>query len=217
MYQVCSKCKIEKSFSNFQYCKLGKNNLRQDCKACRKLYRESRKAQIKEYHRLRYIEKKEIIDTRNKAWVKNANKDLEYKNKISLKNKKWKIENKDYVRLSKRLSYHRLKQDPLWRLRLRIRNRTKDAIRRSLFNKNSKKNSFPNYIGCTKEQLFKYIEDQFTLGMNWDKFLKAEIHIDHIIPLCTAKTEEDIYKLSHFSNLQPLWAVDNLKKGAKIG
>ena len=41
-------------------------------------------------------------------------------------------------------------------------------------------------------------------------------HLDHIIPLSTAKTEEDIIKLCHYTNLQPLWAEENLSKGNKI-
>jgi hypothetical protein len=51
--------------------------------------------------------------------------------------------------------------------------------------------------------------------MSWEKFGKY-IHIDHIIPLSSAKTEEEIYKLCHYTNLQPLWAEDNLKKSNKL-
>ena len=50
--------------------------------------------------------------------------------------------------------------------------------------------------------------------MKWDNHGKW--HIDHIIPLSSAETEEEVYNLCHYTNLQPLWGEDNLKKGKKI-
>jgi hypothetical protein len=49
--------------------------------------------------------------------------------------------------------------------------------------------------------------------MCWDN--QGKWHIDHIIPLSSGKTEDDIIKLCHYTNLQPLWAIDNMKKGSK--
>jgi hypothetical protein len=62
--------------------------------------------------------------------------------------------------------------------------------------------------------LKEHIEKQFIDDMNWDN--KGNWHIDHIIPLSSAKTEVELMKLFHFSNLQPLWASDNIKKSNKI-
>lgn len=69
-------------------------------------------------------------------------------------------------------------------------------------------------VGCSPEFLKEHLESQFIDGMGWDN--RVEWHIDHIIPLSSAKTEDDLYRLCHYTNLQPLWAEDNLKKSNKI-
>ena len=69
-------------------------------------------------------------------------------------------------------------------------------------------------LGCSWEELKTHIENQFTEGMSWDRL--SEIHIDHIIPLASATTEEDLIKLAHYTNLQPLWAKDNISKGCRF-
>jgi hypothetical protein len=66
-------------------------------------------------------------------------------------------------------------------------------------------------VGCTQDELFKHIEAQFTDGMSWDRL--GDIEIDHIIPLASAKTEEELIALCHYTNLQPLWAEHNRLKG----
>ena len=64
--------------------------------------------------------------------------------------------------------------------------------------------------------LKKHIESQFKDGMSWENHKHDGWHIDHIIPLSSAKNEENVYKLCHYTNLQPLWATENYKKGKKI-
>ena len=75
-------------------------------------------------------------------------------------------------------------------------------------------------LGCTMEFFKHYLENLFEEGMRWDNNGRCKDgdctglwHIDHKIPLITAKTEEDIIELCHYTNLQPLWALNNLKKG----
>ena len=70
------------------------------------------------------------------------------------------------------------------------------------------------HIGCSPKELKEHLEKQFKGGMNWDN--RGEWHIDHIIPLSSAKTKEELIKLNHYSNLQPLWAKENLCKGSKL-
>lgn len=70
-------------------------------------------------------------------------------------------------------------------------------------------------IGCTFDELKVHIEKQFTKGMRWE-LVGPEIEIDHIIPLSTANTEDEIIRLNHFTNLRPLWKLDNRKKRDKV-
>ena len=69
-------------------------------------------------------------------------------------------------------------------------------------------------MGCTPEFLKEHLQSQFKDGMGWDNY--GSWHIDHIIPLSVAKDEKEIYRLCHYTNLQPLWAIENLSKGNKV-
>lgn len=69
-------------------------------------------------------------------------------------------------------------------------------------------------IGCTWEQLREHLERQFLPGMSWEN--RRAWHVDHVIPLASAKTETECLKLCHYTNLQPLWALDNQKKQARV-
>ena len=91
-----------------------------------------------------------------------------------------------------------------------LRNRTRQAFKAKKWNKNGTE----KMLGCDWETAHKHLEIQFTKGMNWEN--QGEWHIDHIIPLVSANTKEELIKLCHYTNLQPLWAEDNLKKGATI-
>ena len=65
-------------------------------------------------------------------------------------------------------------------------------------------------------QLKDHLEKQFTSGMNWNNNTLHGWHVDHIIPLSSAKTLDDVERLCHYTNLQPLWAKDNILKSDKI-
>jgi hypothetical protein len=71
-------------------------------------------------------------------------------------------------------------------------------------------------LGCSYQDFIIYLEQKFTDGMSWKNYGLYGWHIDHIIPLSSAKNEIDLEKLCHHTNLQPLWAKDNLSKGDKI-
>jgi hypothetical protein len=69
-------------------------------------------------------------------------------------------------------------------------------------------------IGCDLDLLRLHLEERFSPGMSWDNY--GDWHVDHIIPLAKASTQEEVERLSHYTNLQPLWAKDNIVKGCKI-
>ena len=110
--------------------------------------------------------------------------------------------------------YHeRMKSDPSFVLLRRYRLRTSKLFRYKDFTKGK---SAIKYLGCSREEFVKYFESLFTEGMTWEAVYSGKIHIDHIIPVSTAETEEDLIRLSHYTNLQPLWAEENLKKGNNV-
>ena len=105
----------------------------------------------------------------------------------------------------------RRKNEPLYLIRGRIRSRLLTAMRNGGYTKKSTANEI---LGADYAKVSAHLESQFKDGMSWEN--RSEWHIDHIIPLASAKNEDELIKLFHYTNLQPLWAIDNLRKGAII-
>lgn len=136
------------------------------------------------------------------------------KDKVKIARNQYYHNNKDKV-MSNQLEYtkRKYKSDSLFLLKRRCRARIYDALRKKGW---TKKRKFAEYIGCSEEQFKAHIESLFTEGMSWDKVHNGDIHIDHHFPLSLAKTEEDVYRLCHYTNLKPMWAVDNIRKSNKL-
>jgi hypothetical protein len=126
--------------------------------------------------------------------------------------KEWRQKNLETRRKQQR-EYNQRKRltDPLFLAKGRLRGRLRKMIQLKKFSKKSKTS---DTIGCSWEQLRDYIESQFISRMSWGN--RHLWHIDHIIPLSSAKTIEELEKLCHYTNLQPLWAADNMSKGSKL-
>lgn len=105
----------------------------------------------------------------------------------------------------------RRQQDPLFATTDRLRYRTRAAFHRI---RAAKPSNTEALLGTDWETVKAHIESRFVDGMNWDNM--GEWHIDHIVPLASATTEEELCALCHYTNLQPLFASDNLSKGAKL-
>jgi hypothetical protein len=101
----------------------------------------------------------------------------------------------------------RYEDDSLFKFRKLIQNNVRNSFKRKGFSKTSKCREI---LGADWEVVKRYFESKFLDGMSWDN--QGEWHIDHILPISTAVTEEDVLRLNHYTNLQPLWAEDNIKK-----
>lgn len=108
----------------------------------------------------------------------------------------------------------RIKTDPVFRLRVRIRAQIRAGLRNYVSDYG--RTMLEKTLGCSVEELRIHLEKQFQPGMSWKNHGRGDNcwHIDHIIPVASAKTREDVFRLCHFSNLRPLWGVENLSKGA---
>lgn len=125
--------------------------------------------------------------------------------------KKWYHTRKEDPEFRKmRADWHKneRKTNPIYNMKYRIRVRTRAFLATKGLKKDFKTQEM---LGCDWITLYKHLESQFKDGMSWENRNLWEI--DHIIELQTANTLEEIYKLGHYTNLQPLWQADNVRKG----
>lgn len=224
--KICKKCLIEKNISEFGILRKNKDGLRNECKSCRIINRELNLEKIKFQEKQRRLKNREIINKKQKEYRKIFSNELkvkrdEYLNKnrekLNLSSKKWKNENQKKVKKWRQENreyfnnYNKIRceTDILFKIKRNIRSRINKFI------KNKSQNSI-DIIGLNINELKKYLESKFKDGMCWENYGKYGWHIDHIVPLSSAKTEDELYNLCHFENLQPLWAEDNLSKGCKL-
>ena len=199
--QECTKCKEKKEYINFCKDKSRISGYNVTCKKCANQYRLDNKEHLKEYQKKYRLDNKEsILKLRKDYYLNNKEKVLSHNKEYRLNNK----EKLNYFRVNKKI------KNPLFRLRCNVGSLILKSITRQGY---SKKSKTYEYLGCTFKEFKLHLEKQFTEGMNWEN--QGKWHIDHIIPLSSGKTEEEIYKLCHYTNLQPLWAEDNIKKGSK--
>lgn len=192
--RVCESCKNLIPLDRFRRRQGKKTYLKTACVSCinkkykktKQLWAEKNRKRLNEYKR---------------QWFKS-------KGDIAVKKKKeWEIANRE--RMNDRAKARR-KSDAMFDLKIRARNRINVFIMRRGSQKPSKTSEM---LGCDWETLKLHIESKFKNGMTWEN--RSEWHIDHIIPLDSAVTDEDVERLCHYTNLQPLWASENIAKGAK--
>lgn len=203
----CSDCKQNKELTLFSKNKSAKDGL---CNVCKKCYSIRKTAN--------YLVNSDLIKKRvmlayeirkNKGLKRYGNKDIvkECKKRYYIKHKE-RINKDKYEKKKKRL-----KNDYFFKFKENLR----CLILMSFKNKYLKKNTkTTNIIGCDFNSLLEHLKLSFINNYKRELDSSDKVHIDHIIPLSTAKTEEDVIKLNHFSNLQYLLVKDNLKKSNKV-
>jgi hypothetical protein len=206
----CNKCKKFKNEDDFY-----KSN-KHRCKSCinenQKKWKLLNKDKISKRNKDRYI--KLNLYTKKRKPKQESNeikiiKSVSFKNQ-HIRNINIKVKNARNleIKINKLKERNREKK-----LRLKVRKIISKAIIRGGYNKNTRAH---NILGCDFETFKTHIERQFIDGMNWDNHGLYGWHYDHILPIATAKSYEDIIRLNHYTNLRPLWAKDNLSKSYKI-
>lgn len=179
------------------------HNNKSKIKLEQKEYYLKNKEKINQSNRSNYIKNKEKYNSQSKTWRENnpeRNKELK---------KIWYEKNKHKRAEQTKL---RKEKDPLFKLKTAISNRIRNGVKSTGFCKNFKTKEI---LGCTYEEFKIYIESQFESWMTWENYGKynGELNhgwdLDHIVPLATAKTEEDVIKLNQYKNFQPLCSKIN--------
>lgn len=222
---ICSRCNINKPTEGFCKDKRKKNGLAARCLKCQseyhKKYNELNKEQISAKRKLYKSANRECINEKARIYYHKTKEErsrvgkqyyLKNKEKINTRHNLYRLNNKKWFS-NYQNKYNRLKckTDPSFNIAYHIRIRMNKAL------KNSKKpDSVIKSLGCSINQLKLHLEAKFQMGMNWENYGKW--HIDHILPLCSFDLTNlyEFHKACHYTNLQPLWAIDNLKKGGKI-
>jgi hypothetical protein len=211
--KTCTKCKVDKEFTEFGKVKAIKSGYRSECKMCVKEYRLRHSEHIVEYkkkYNLNNKENKKLYKLKNKERLSEQNRQYRLKNKD--KYNQWRQNNK--IKINNNANkYNKIRKetDSLFKLKMNIRSLINNCIKRQGYKKTSR--TF-EILSCSYEELKEHLEKKFTEGMSWDNYGKW--HIDHIYPISKAIDEQHLIKLNHYTNLQPLWAIDNFKKGNRL-
>jgi len=168
------------------------------CRKCmkeyQKQYRKEKIDEVKEWRKKYYQRKRNEV-----GFLETRQKYLD----------EWKEKNKQHIRNYDNNYYKKEDRNIIKKMRARLHCALKNG-------RGVKKKNTIDYLGCTIEEFKLYLKSKFTEGMTWDLLMCGEIHIDHIRPCSSFNLtkEDEIEKCFHYKNMQPLWAKDNLTKGA---
>jgi hypothetical protein len=207
MLKICSKCKQEKDISLFNKAKKTKDGYDWWCRDCKKdFYKDPINAEKKAIS-----DKKYYADNLDKVKLYKAQWARENKEGIKIRYKKWYNENRDSI-------YKKEVENRANNINKQLEHAMRTRLNLALRGIGAKADRTFILIGCNTDELKAMLAEKFTDGMTWDNYGLYGWHVDHIIPCYyfDLTKEEDQRKCFHYSNLQPLWATDNLKKGKMV-
>jgi hypothetical protein len=205
---ICVKCGIERKNTEFV-----KNT--NCCKDCKSLY-------IKEYYENNKLSWVEYVNKSNKC-PERKKKQKEYvesnKDKIKEYQKKYREENKENIKKIRK-EYNKVRNirhkeryenDIEYKVRKIHRSILKSFLRRMKIG--PKKDTTSKVLGYSYSELKEHLESLFLEGMTWNNH--GEWHIDHIKPISSFEVTDIPSVVNSLENLQPLWAIDNMRKSDK--
>lgn len=211
--KCCSKCEELKPISEFSKTNTNSSGYTAECIVCRRLrYVKNREKKLLEpvpsvtYKICSTCKVEKTSDEFTKHKLSNTRLSGECKSCKKITTRKCSPQ-KNKRRKTRYIS------DPIYRLESLCRSRIGQALRR-LGQKKTVRTS--DMIGCSWDELYGCLMSTFLYNYGRLPGEKEEIHIDHIVPISSATTEEDVLKLNHYSNLQYLTASDNLEKSDNL-
>ena len=220
--KTCKTCGVEKPLSEFYKNSKHKNtqHYKSYCKSCfvkqqkerNQKNREAVLAYMKKYNKEHYADpkNKEAILAKKKEDYADPKK----REVILTRQKEYRADpkNREKIRvLQRKRDKERRQSDPLYKLKRNTRSLISMSMKNAGFKKNSKTHKILN---CSFEEFMSHLEKQFNSGITWENYGKW--HLDHIVPVSLASTEEEIIKLNHYKNFQPMWGPENESKSNKI-
>jgi hypothetical protein len=212
----CNKCNTYKELTEFYKNKYRKDGLNLYCKLCNKEYYLDNKEHYYQRSKQHYLDNQEKYKEHIKQHRENNKEHYqEYSKQYRENNKEY---YKEYIKqhrennkeshkeYSKQHNKQRRQNDPLFKLSCNIRTLISFSFKNKGYRKNTKTEQI---LGCTIEEFKIYIEKQFIHPMSFDNYGPVW-EIDHITPISSAKTEEDIITLNHYTNLRPLFKTTEI-------
>jgi hypothetical protein len=192
--------------------KRGVQKRQERCRDCSKIEHAKQREKRKDKIKARAQENKEAIAAYQKQYRQKNKERL-----AAFYKERYEKRKQDIVsfRKMKNEAAARYRSDPKIRIKDCLMSRLHAVFSQSRIRKRSR---LSELLGCSWEELKSHIEKQFERGMTWENRGRQGWHIDHIIP-CSAfdhSNEDHIRQCWHYTNLRPMWAKDNLKKGAKV-